>query len=74
MPGPQIDRSRLKVTSRAQIARLRDKRAHDREGREVRRLSRLYRQLWIWTLFTGFTLILLVGVLRGIGVLPPLTP
>ncbi|SEU18959.1 hypothetical protein [Nonomuraea wenchangensis] len=74
MPGPQIDRSRLKVTSRAQIARLRDKRAHDREGREVRRLSRLYRQLWIWTLFTGFALILLVGVLRGIGVLPPLTP
>ncbi|MFG1611268.1 hypothetical protein ACGFI3_00845 [Nonomuraea wenchangensis] len=74
MPGPQIDRSRLKVTSRAQIARLRDKRAHDREWREVRRLSRLYRQLWIWTLFTGFTLILLVGVLRGIGVLPPLTP
>ncbi|MER7365593.1 hypothetical protein [Nonomuraea wenchangensis] len=74
MPGPQIDRSRLKVTSRAQIARLRDERAHDREGREVRRLSRLYRQLWIWTLFTGFALILLVGVLRGIGVLPPLTP
>ncbi|MET8992537.1 hypothetical protein ABZW49_44430 [Nonomuraea wenchangensis] len=74
MPGEQIDRSRLKVTSRAHIAHLRAKRANDREWREVRRMTRLYRQLWIWVLFTSIAVTLLVGVLRGIGVLPPLTP
>ncbi|MGA4988497.1 hypothetical protein [Nonomuraea bangladeshensis] len=74
MPVQQIDRSRLKVTSRAHIARLRAKRANDREWREARRMVRLYRQVRIWVFFTGFTIVLLVGVLRGIGVLPPLTP
>ncbi|MEV4289947.1 hypothetical protein AB0K40_30945 [Nonomuraea bangladeshensis] len=74
MPVQQIDRSRLKVTSRAHIARLRDARAREREWREARRMVRLYRQVRIWVLFTGFTIVLLVGVLRGIGVLPPLTP
>ncbi|MEU4512895.1 hypothetical protein AB0G05_25660 [Nonomuraea wenchangensis] len=38
MPGRQIDRGRLKVTSRAHIARLRAARPDDREWREVARL------------------------------------
>ncbi|MGW5157289.1 hypothetical protein ACWEPN_17620 [Nonomuraea wenchangensis] len=74
MPGEQIDRSRLKVTSRAQIARLRAQRANDREWREARRLVRRYRQVRIWVIFTAFAVVMLVGVLRGYGILPPLTP
>ncbi|GAA1710666.1 hypothetical protein ACBR40_41825 [Nonomuraea sp. AD125B] len=71
MPVQQIDRSRLKVTSRAHIARLRAARAREREWREARRMVRLYRQVWIWVLFTSIAVTLLVGVLRGIGVLSP---
>jgi hypothetical protein len=33
-------------------------------------MVRLYRQVWIWVLFTSIAVTLLVGVLRGIGVLP----
>ncbi|MFF0768195.1 hypothetical protein ACFYUK_04815 [Nonomuraea wenchangensis] len=74
MPVQQIDRSRLKVTSRAHIARLRAQRANDREWREARRLVRRYRQVRIWVIFTAFAVVMLVGVLRGYGILPPLTP
>jgi hypothetical protein len=69
-----IDRTRLKVTSREQIARLRAQRAREREWREVRKIARLYRRVRLATILVGATATLVVGLLRALEILPPLYP
>ncbi|MEW9556028.1 hypothetical protein [Nonomuraea sp. NPDC050783] len=69
-----IDRSRLKVTSRRQIARSRAERAREREWREVRRFAHLARRARTAMLLIGVAVTVSVGILRGFGILPPLLP
>ncbi|YCK39265.1 hypothetical protein ACNF49_35995 [Actinomadura sp. ATCC 39365] len=70
----EIDRSRLKVTSRRQIAELRARRAREREWREVRRMARLYRKIRFVAMMMIIPVAMLVGALRALGVIPPLHP
>ncbi|WP_188196129.1 hypothetical protein [Nonomuraea sp. SYSU D8015] len=67
-----VDYSRLKVTSRQQIAHLRAQRAHERKWRDVRKLAHLYRQVRLGALLIGIAATTVVALLRGWGVLPPL--
>ncbi|MFI7464712.1 hypothetical protein [Nonomuraea sp. NPDC049646] len=68
----EIDRSRLKVVSRAQIAELRARQAHEREWREARRMAHLYRKIRRTGMMMIIPVAIVVGVLRALGVLPPL--
>ncbi len=74
MAPQEIDRSRLKVTSRQQIARLRAQRAHEREWREVHRMARHYRNVRTAAVLVLVAVYAVVAVLWGLGVLPPLLP
>jgi hypothetical protein len=74
MVRQEIDRSRLKVKSRQQIAQLRLERAHERELSKVREMARLYRNVRTASVLALLTVWALVAVLRGLGVLPPLLP
>ncbi|MGV9377838.1 hypothetical protein ACWDRB_18570 [Nonomuraea sp. NPDC003707] len=74
MVRQEIDWSRLKVTSRQQIAELRVARAHEREMREVRKRVRLYQNVRTASILILVTAWAVVAVLRGVGVLPPLVP
>ncbi|MEV0386025.1 hypothetical protein [Nonomuraea sp. NPDC050643] len=67
-----IDYSRLKVTSRQQIANLRGRRAHEREWRQVRKLAHLYRRVRFAAILIGVTVTVVVALLRGWDILPPL--
>ncbi|MGW3350022.1 hypothetical protein ACWDA3_42555 [Nonomuraea rubra] len=64
-----IDYSRLKVTSRQQISRLRTRRAHEREWRDARRFARLYRRTRLAAILIGITLTIVVALLNTWGVL-----
>ncbi|MER6582620.1 hypothetical protein [Nonomuraea sp. NPDC001023] len=68
----EIDRSRLKVTSRRQIAEIRARRAHEREWREARRMAHLYRKIRLIGKMMIIPVAIVVGVLRALGVIPPL--
>ncbi|RVX40126.1 hypothetical protein EDD27_2517 [Nonomuraea polychroma] len=74
MKRQEIDRSRLKVTSRHQIAQLRAQRERERELRQVRKLVRLYRRARVVALVMIIPVAVVVGFLRAYGVLPPLVP
>ncbi|WP_090932854.1 hypothetical protein [Nonomuraea jiangxiensis] len=74
MTRQEIDRSRLKVTSRHQIAQLRIQRAREREQRKVRERVRLYQRVRLAALVVGIAATVVVALLRGWGVLPPLHP
>ncbi|MET7334910.1 hypothetical protein [Nonomuraea sp. NPDC005650] len=67
-----IDYSRLKVTSRQQIAHLRARRAHERKWRDVRKFARLYRQVRLAAILIGITATIVVALLRTWDVLPPI--
>ena len=70
MKRQEIDRSRLKVTSRHQIAQLRAQRARERQLREVRKMVRLHRNVRTAAVVIGVTATLVAGLLRAWGVLP----
>ncbi|MFI7438917.1 hypothetical protein [Nonomuraea indica] len=59
-----IHHSRLKVTSRRQIAHLRARRAHERQWRDVRQLARLYQQVRLAAILIGITATIVVALLR----------
>ncbi|WP_049567777.1 hypothetical protein [Nonomuraea sp. SBT364] len=74
MHRQEIDRSRLKVTSRRHIAELRARREREREMRGARKMARLYRRVHVAGVLMIILVAVAVGLLRAWGVLPPLIP